>query len=184
MDKAAEEVKNAIYNGIDLIRDGAGIQATLVTFIIQILATLVLFLFVRFFLWNTIMNILNKRKEAEAHALEEKDEMIAETAKLKKEAETIISNSQIEAEQIKQQKLQEALDEGNEIITKANEVANKKMEDAEANIEQQYQDMQNQIKEEIINTAYLLSQKITEKEIDEKKNKEIIDNFFKSEEAK
>ena len=184
MDQAAEEVKNAIYNGIDLIRDGAGIQATLITFIIQISATLVLFSFVRFFIWKTVMNILNKRKEAEVNAINEKNQMIEETNKLKSDADTIISDSKKAAELLKNQMIQDAESESAEIIENANKVALKKLEDADAAIDREYQNMQNQIKEEIVSTAYLLSQKITEKEIDEEKHKAIIDNFFKSEESK
>ena len=62
MDKAAEAVREAIMNGIDLIREGAGVDVTALTFITQICATIILFLFVRFFFWDKVTAIIEKRK--------------------------------------------------------------------------------------------------------------------------
>ena len=74
MGGAAETVKNAIMNGIDLIREGAGLDITSVTFITQICATLVLFLVVRFKCWNIVTNFLEKRNQSVKAALNEKTE--------------------------------------------------------------------------------------------------------------
>lgn len=179
MDKAAEEVRNAINNGIDLIREGAGIQATLITFIVQILATLVLFLFVRIFLWKTVTGLLDKRKQAEVDAINEKDQLLKENQELKEEAKTIIDSSRLEAQKEHDLIIQNANQEHDAIITEANQKAQKLKEDAERDIEQQYKQAEDQIKEQIVTVAYDLSRKITNEEIDSKMNDEIIDNFFK-----
>ena len=82
MDKAAESVRNAIMNGIDLIREGAGIDITSATFIIQICATLFLFLIVRFKCWNIVTNFLENRNKSVQASLDKKLEAEAETERV------------------------------------------------------------------------------------------------------
>lgn len=182
MDKAAEEVQSAITNGIDLIREGAGINATLVTFIVQICATLVLFLIVRFFLWNKVTSILDKRKASIENAINEKNQIIDETNKLKEEANNIISQANLEAENLKTSILSEAEKESSNIISDANIKAKQMIEDAKVDIDEQYQNAEGKIKEEIISVAYELARKITGDNISEEKNEQLVKDFFNEEE--
>ena len=179
MDNAAQEVKNAINNGIDLIRDGAGIQATLATFIIQILATIVLFLIVRIFLWKTVTNLLDKRKQAEVDAINQKDQLLKENEELKEESKTIISNATLEASTIRQDIISNAEIEKQEIINDAKCEASKIKQEAHEEIEREISSKQEEIKQEIVTIAYELSQKITSENLTKEKNEELIDNFFK-----
>lgn len=182
MDKAAEEVQNAIQNGIDLIREGAGITASLATFIIQILATLVLFLIVRFLLWNRITAMLDKRKMATQEAIDNLNAIEAKTDSLKKEADTIISDAVNDANLKKEAIINDANLEKEEIISKAKIKADGMIKDAEEEISRSKEEAKEEIKEEIIEVAYELSKKITASEIDSKKNNEIIDQFFEGRE--
>ena len=93
MDQAAEAVKNAIMNGIDLIREGAGLDITSATFIIQICATLVLFLIVRFKCWNIVTNFLEKRNQSVKAALNEKTEAEKEVKALQFESAHLLEDN-------------------------------------------------------------------------------------------
>ena len=183
MDKAAEEVQSAITNGIDLIREGAGISATLVTFIVQICATLVLFLIVRFFLWNKVTSILDKRKAAIEDAIASKKQIIDETAKLKEEASVIIDNAKNEAEDVKASIITQARVESDHLLNDASCKATQMIEDAKEEIDEQYNAAQQEIKEEIISVAYELARKITEANISPEQNEQLVKDFFAKEQA-
>ena len=74
----ADSVKNAIDLGIDLLRDGAGIDVTAVTFIIQICATIILFIYVRFFLWKTVTGMIDARRANIQKELDSKEYALKE----------------------------------------------------------------------------------------------------------
>ena len=77
----ADAVEKAIDYGIDLLREGAGIDVTAITFIVQICATIILFLFVRFFLWNKVMDMIHKRESLIQEQIDSKDNAKQELAK-------------------------------------------------------------------------------------------------------
>ena len=56
-----------------------------------------------------------------------------------------------------------------------------KLEDAKAQIEKEVAQANETIKKEIIEVAYLLAEKIINKEIDQEKHEELIESFLKNE---
>lgn len=181
MDQAAEAVKNAIMNGIDLIREGAGLDITSATFIIQICATLVLFLIVRFKCWNIVTNFLEKRNESVKKAIDEKTEAEAELTTLKEESSHIIADAKQEANFIVQDAKKLANAEKDKIVLDAKQEATRLLENAKTSIEQEKQDLQEDIKNEIVEVAYLLSEKITKSHIDRTKDQELVKEFLNEE---
>lgn len=181
MDQAAEAVKNAIMNGIDLIREGAGLDITSATFIIQICATLVLFLVVRFKCWNIVTNFLEKRNESVKAALNEKNQAEEEINSLKEESSHIIDDAKQTANNLVQDAKKTANAEKDKIIQDAKQEAQRLLENAKTTIEQEKQDLQEDIKNEIVEVAYLLSEKITKSHIDRTKDQELVEEFLKEE---
>ena len=182
MDKAAEEVRNTIQNGIDLIREGTTIGTTISTLVIQIVATIILFLFVRFFLWNKVTALLDKRKANEQKALDDIKAIEEKTNELKKNADTIILEATNEAKSIYDETILNANMEKTEILNNANFEANQMIEEAKEQIDLELKKVQNEIKEEIIDTAIALSQKITKNESNKDSQNKIIDEFFSEKE--
>jgi len=178
MDQAAQEVTEAIKNGIDLIREGAGLQTTLATFVIQIAATLVLFLYVRLFLWKRVTSMLDARKKAQQDALDELNNMKDDTDRLKQDASTIISDAKKDALNEKEEIIIEAKNEAKTIKNEAQIEAKRMIDEANENIEQEISNARQQVKEEIIDVAYALSEKIVEREIDRKKNQDLVDSYL------
>lgn len=179
MDEAAKAVQEMIMNGIDLIREGAGIDITAITFITQICATVVLFLFVRFFAWGMVTNILETRKAKTQAILDERDEAQKEVNELNLQAKTILSNAELTAKQHLDETIKAANLQKEKIIKEAKEEATQMLIDAKNQIEFEKAQVADDIKNEIIDVAYLLSEKITANNIDRSKNQEIVDNFFK-----
>ena len=181
MDKAAESVRNAIMNGIDLIREGAGIDITSATFIIQICATLFLFLIVRFKCWNIVTNFLENRNKSVQASLDKKLEAEVETEKLLKESSNILTDAKREANEVLIDARSLANKEKEKIVTDAKLEANRILENANQQIEQNRKDLEEDIKNEIVEVAYLLSEKITKSHIDRTKDQELVNEFLKEE---
>ena len=168
MDKAAEAVKAAIMNGIDLIREGAGVDITAITFITQILATIMLFIFVRLFLWKTVTNIIQARKENVNTALKQREEALNEANNSKEEAKNILTDATAEAKTIIKDARVAAEEEKTQILQDASIEADKIKTEAHNQMEQERLQMKQDIKDEIIDVAYLLAQKITSAEANQK----------------
>lgn len=175
----ADSVKNAIDLGIDLLRDGAGIDVTAVTFIIQICATIILFLYVRFFLWKTVTGMIEARKANIQKELDSKDDALKELEKAKLEAATIVSDAKNEASSIIERAKSTSVIEADNIKSRALSEIEAKKSAALEQINSERKQAEESLRDEIITVAYTLAEKITEKEIDETKHQELVDEFLK-----
>lgn len=175
----ADSVKNAIDLGIDLLRDGAGIDVTAITFIVQICATIVLFLFVRFFFWNKVTGMIDKRRENIQKEIDSKDDALHELEKAKIEANVIITAAKEEASLILEKAKTTSKVEADVIMNKALSEIDAKQKASLEQIENEREKMEAGLREEIISVAYTLAEKITEKEIDQSKNEQLVEDFLK-----
>lgn len=150
-----------------------------VDFGIQICATILLFLAVRFFLWKPITKILETRRDAI-----DKDLNDAEVAKAN--AIEIESNAKAELEAARA-KVKKMLDDAeknanikrDEIINQAKEEARVRMENLDAELEQEKKNMSEQIRKEIVDIAFAAAEKIVAKEIDQTKYLDVVDDILK-----
>ncbi len=175
----ADSVKNAIDLGIDLLRDGAGIDVTAVTFIIQICATIILFIYVRFFLWKTVTGMIDARRANIEKELASKDDALKELELAKQEAESIVSNAKEEATLIIERAKTTSTIEANNIKNRALAEIEAKKEASVEQINSERKKAEESLRDEIITVAYTLAEKITEKEIDEAKHQDLVDDFLK-----
>ena len=182
MDNAAKAVKAAIENGIDLIREGAGIDVTSITFITQICATIILFLFVRFFLWDKVTNILEKRKEVANASIKEKEEATKQLEELKTEMASTQKDAERKLKAYEKEMQEKANQEKEAIIAQANLEKEAIIQEAKKAMADEKAQMAQDIKDEIIDVAYLLAEKITDAEVDTKKNQELVEKFFEEHE--
>ena len=78
----SEEIENLLNQAIEFLNKdletSQALSNMLVTFILQLLATLVLFLVIRFKFWNVITAMIEKRETKIADSLKEKDEALKE----------------------------------------------------------------------------------------------------------
>ena len=144
-----------------------------ITFCLQLLATL--FLFIRFKFWNLITNMIESRKKSIDDSIKAKDEALIELENAKKEAEEIKSDSKKKAILIIEEAKKTSQIEADSIIFEANEKIKKDSENARELIEKEHQEMQEGMRKEVIDVAYTIAEKIVNHEVSRETNKEIID---------
>ncbi|MDC7242457.1 MAG: F0F1 ATP synthase subunit B [Sphaerochaetaceae bacterium] len=159
-----ESVSNAVENAL-----GSSLSDVL----IQIGATLILFLVVKFFFWNKITDFLNQRKEMMetefASAKQANEEAIALQEKSNKEYQDLKAKSKGYIDRAKKR----GEEERTNIIEKAKEDASKIITQAEQEIELEKKKAEADIKAEAVNLATIMASKIIEKEIDDKKYQDL-----------
>lgn len=176
MERVAETIKDIIFSGIDLLEKGLGV--TFSTMIIQLLATLILFLFVRFFFWNKITKILEDRKALVTKGLDEKDKAIAEAGVIRDQILEEKAHAKKEASMILDEAKKRATSEGRDIIRLAKIEAEEEKSTAKEEIKLEKARLEKEISNKIVEVASALAEKIIEDEVDTKKHKKLIDQFI------
>lgn len=177
-----ETVNSAIENGIDLIENGSlnpnNIDVALLTLIAQLLATTVLFLVVRFKFWHIVTNIIETRQNAVQEQLDK-----AEAAKVSVEQAQIvakdeINNARVTANNIIQQARVVSEAERIKMLEEAKEQIEAEKAKALNEISQNEKELRKNIQQEIVDVAYMLADKMVNKQMDEKANQAVVDEFL------
>jgi len=176
MDKVAQTIKDIIFAGIDLLEKGLGVTFT--TMIIQLLATLILFLVVRFFFWNKITKIIEDRKSLVTKGLEEKEQAMLEANLIKEQIIQERALAKKEASLIVDEAKKRASVEGREIIKSAKLEVEEEKAIAKEELRLEKEKLENEMKDKIVDVAYVLAGKIIEEELDDKKHKQLINRFI------
>ena len=145
--------------------------------ITQLLATLVLFIIVRKFLWAPGMELIEKRKAFIEENVKNAREMQMKAEKALSESEEAIKASYQEARLIVEDAKVKAMNEQDAIIAKAVNEARLKKEQADREIEQEKARAQKEMREEIIEVALAAAQKIVERELNEQDEREFVEKF-------
>lgn len=183
-----ESVIQIIENGVDLLSGGrldlSKLDVAAFTLIAQILATIILILIVRFKFWKPITAFLETRKEKVTESLKQKEEAEKEANILKEEANKYLNDAKINAKEIITDATSFGKQEKERIITEAyEEIENKKLKE-EADLKRQIEESRENIKKEIVDVAYDLANKMVDQQMNEEKNKAIIDEFLKKDSSK
>lgn len=147
---------------------------------IQFLATLILFFFVKKFLWEKITNFLEVRQKAIDLELTQAQEANQKAVELQEKLDKDYENSKLEIQTL----IANAVKEGNvlkdDIVAEAKKEAEARLEKATKDIEYEIKKQQNNIKEEIIEIAFAAAEKIVAKEVDQKKHLKIVTDLIES----
>lgn len=180
-----EAVNQAIENGIDILSGGrldlSKLDVAGFTLIAQILATIILLLVVRFKFWDKVTAILEKRKSLVTASLEEKKNAENEASRMREEANQTIENAKLEAKNIITQAKEISTVEATKIMENAKMEIEQEKVKANLELERNIDEIQNNMKTEIVEVAYLLADKMISGQMNEKKNQELIDEFLKNE---
>ncbi len=183
-----ESVIQIIENGVDLLSGGrldlSKLDVAAFTLIAQILATIILILIVRFKFWKPITAFLEARKEKVTESLKQKEEAEKEANLLKQEANKYLDDAKISAKEIITNATSFGEQEKDRIIKEAyEEIENKKLKE-EADLKRQVEESRENLKKEIVDVAYVLADKMVGNQMNEEKNKTIIDEFLKDDSLK
>ncbi len=172
-----EKIKELLYKAVEFLDEAHRTEALfnmLKTFIIQLLATLVLFLIVRFFFWNKITKMIETRKAKIDQSLKEKAEAEDALDKTLQEAKNVKLSAKQEATSIINDAKKQSQIEANAILNEAHEQIAKDTQEALALVDEKRKEMEASIKDEIVDVAIVMAEKIVEHEVDKKENSEII----------
>lgn len=175
IDAIIEAIKEGLGPIVNLRIEGSHIR----DIIVQLSATILLFVIVRFFLWKPITNFLEKRREAI-------DENLDNAAKANENAKLLESQKEQEIAEARmkiKELLDNALRDGNqrreEIINEAKLEAKRRHEALEKELELEKSLMSDEIKKEIVDIAFQAAEKIISREIDQQKHLDIVEEIIK-----
>lgn len=146
--------------------------------VMQLIATILLFIIVRVFLWKKVTNLIEKRQELVNKTLNDAKEDSAKARRLALLKDEEYQNAKLEARRI----IEEAVKEGNltkdQIIKEAKEECNRRLANAKEEIEMEVQKSRKEIKDAIVDIAFKAAEKIVKHEIDKESNKNIVKEFI------
>lgn len=174
----SSDISNVVEQGLEVILN---FYQAYKSIIIQLCATLILFLIVRIFLWKKITAVIEKKEQNEREAFQKLDDAKKEASEVKKQIALDLEANRKEGAEIIERAKQKSYREAEEIIKKANIDANMKLEDAKEQIAKEVANANEEIKKEIVETAYLLAEEIIKREIDKSKYDELVNEFIKRE---
>ena len=147
--------------------------------IVQLSATFILFLAVRFLFWKPITNIIEARRAAIDKELEDakiaKENAVLVEENLKAE----LDKAKLEVKAMLDQAEKEANLKRDEIVNSAKEEAKRRMENLEIELEQEKKNMEHDIKKEIVDIAFKAAEKIVQREIDQDKYLDVVEDILK-----
>jgi F-type H+-transporting ATPase subunit b len=166
MDEILKDISQFVNDCLGPL-SGSGPLATWVRdFLIQLCATLILFIVVRVFLWKPITDLLEARRSQMDSELKSAKEHHENAVKLEEELKAKYDDAKNEIAKL----LDDAIKEGNSakeaIINEAKLEAKRRIELANDEINAEIMQKQNDIKDQIVTIAFMAAEKIVGKEID------------------
>ena len=148
------------------------------TFIIQIINLFIQVYLIKKFLFKSINDILEKRRNLADKEIREAREAKDEADSLKTQYESSLTNAHAEAAQIVSDAQKEAQTKADTLVHEAEAEAQSIKARAAADIEQEKKKALNEAKDEIGSLAMEIAGKVVEKEINESDHKKLIDDFI------
>lgn len=173
-----EEIQGLLNNAIEFLNNDLQPQEAIshmaITFGLQLLATLILFLLIRFKFWNVITNMIESRKKEVEESFQTRDKALQEAENARIEAEKLKTESKKTAFKMIEEAKKTSQLEADEILQEAHEQIKRDTEQARMMIEKEHQEMQEGIKNEVIEVAYEMAEKMVGRQIDKKANQDIV----------
>ncbi len=201
IDSFGDKASNFVKDGITLINDNISstdsidtdtnnmnsidkfltstIGTTLIEMAIQLCATLIIFLIVRFLIWNKVTEILEARKKMVRDAVAERDNSLNDAKMALVDANKTKEEATKEANRIIESAKKRAYNEAEDIKMRAKDDAKLRIDNANEEIERMKNENIADIKKQIVEVAYAMASKIVEKEIEEDKYDIQVDKFMK-----
>lgn len=125
-----------------------------------------------------IMNALSEREQRIKDSLESAEKALAKAEKISKDNKKALREAEVKAQKIRKEALEDAEVLRNEKIEKAKKDAAKILEDARNTIQQEKKRALTELRNEVADLAVRSATMIIHSELDEKKNKKLVDSFI------
>lgn len=155
------------------------IEPNVWTIICNIINILVLFAFLKHFLFKPVTAMMEKRQKAISDSLQDADNKKSEAYQLKSDYEAELKNAGDQASNIIKEARERAELEYNRKLEEARNDASKVMEEARKNIELDRKKSMESAQAEIAGLALLAAAKVIGKNVDDETNKQYLGDFLK-----
>ena len=149
-----------------------------------VINVLILFILLRIFLFKPINKMKADRTRTIQDNLDSAEKAKAEAEELRQQYEGSISEAKEKANQIIMKAHEDAESERSAIIRKSQEEAEKIVADADKTIENERKRVLRQAQSEIADLAIEAASKIIGENVDDEKNRKLVDKFLSDEEGK
>jgi len=144
---------------------------------------IILFILLRIFLFKPINKMKNERTRTIQENLDSAGKARTEAEELKEQYENTIGEAKEEAKNIIMKAHDDAESERAAIIKKAHEEADQKVAEADKEIESERKKVLRQAQSEIADLAIEAASKIVGANVDDEKNRRLVDEFLSNEEV-
>ena len=149
------------------------------TMLVQLLATGVLFLLFKKYLWVPVTNYLQKRADLSQQAIADAQLARQEAMELRDNAKKQLQEAAIQAQKIYDRFENEGKRVKETILSDAQKQFQQKIEQAHIQIENLHKEMESDIRHEIVEVALLASEKLINQKLDQEKDRANIDEFIR-----
>ncbi len=161
------------------IAAGGGILSFNTGFAIWVLISMLVFLFIMGkYAVPPILQALNEREQRIKDSLESAEKAIAKAERISEDNKKALKEAELKAQKIRKEAIEEAELLRAERIEKAKKDASKLLEDARKSIEQEKKQAMSELRNEVAELAVKSASMIIEAELDQEKNKKLVDNFI------
>lgn len=148
------------------------------TFVFQILNTFILYLLLKKFLFAPVTEVIESREKSIFDSLNDAERISNEAEKFKVEYLEKLESAEDEGRKIVSIATKNADEKSGRIIKEARVTAEKQKEKADADIALERKKVINEVKDEISSLAIFAATKVLESEVDEEKNKILVNKFI------
>ncbi|MFD2624569.1 F0F1 ATP synthase subunit B [Salibacterium salarium] len=145
---------------------------SIVTFVILMLA-------LRKFAWGPIMNMMKQREEHVASEIETAEKNRQDAEKYVEEQRQELERARDEAQSIIANAKKTSEKQGEDIIAQSRAEAERMKENALADIAREKEQAVAELREQVGSLSVMIASKIIEKELDEKEQEQLIDDYVK-----
>lgn len=170
MDGIAQTVSTLVEKALDL-------NATEMA--IQIASTLLLFVVIKIFFWEKITAFIESRQKFMEDEFSDAVSANEEAQVLKEKADDELNEIRLSAKSIVEEAKLRGESERVEIVEKAKSEANMIFENSQKELKSEIEKARSSINDEIVSVAVLMAEKVINKEIDESKQKELLESITK-----
>ena len=148
--------------------------------LISLINLLLLFLMLKKFLFKPVQNILAARQAQVDQVYEDADQRLKSATDMKQEYEQRLSTARDEADTLVRNATVTAQQRGEQLLSEAQQQASRLKQKAEAEIEQQKQQMLNEVRQDISGLAVDIAAKVIEREIKQGDYDAFVDEFIRN----
>ena len=159
--------------------EGLDVSKLPMDLLLNILNIILLFIITRFLVYKPVKKFMQERKDRIEKEKAEAAEKLQEAESLKEEYSSLLSDAENKARQTVLDGESDAKKRSAEIIEKAQNEAEQIKQDARDEAQKEKEDTINSMKDDIASLAVSVSEKILSREITDKDNLKIVENFLK-----